>query len=164
MEGGDFERWLEQQLQNQAVKQSGPSPLPAQAQYHSAYLQGGPHMSVLAKAVTVVSAKGAIGLAVAALAIGTVGAEAAITGSANPANWGQQVVLQVQKCKDALAPGSRGIGDCVSTFAKQHGPQVSSEHRASGARENSNGQPTSHPTGPPTSHPGGKPSSTPGQS
>jgi hypothetical protein len=164
VEGGDFERWLEQQLQNQAVKQSGPSPLPAQAQYHSAYLQGGPHMSVLAKAVTVVSAKGAIGLAVAALAIGTVGAEAAITGSANPANWGQQVVLQVQKCKDALAPGSHGIGDCVSTFAKQHGPQVSSEHRASGARENSNGQPTSHPTGPPTSHPGGKPSSTPGQS
>jgi hypothetical protein len=164
VEGGDFERWLEQQLQNQGVKQSGPSPLPAQAQYHSAYLQGGPHMSVLAKAVTVVSAKGAIGLAVAALAIGTVGAEAAITGSANPANWGQQVVLQVQKCKDALAPGSHGIGDCVSTFAKQHGPQVSSEHRASGARENSNGQPTSHPTGPPTSHPGGKPSSTPGQS
>jgi len=161
--GDGFDQWLEQQLQTQAVKQSGPSPMPAQAQYHAAYLQGGPHMSVLAKAATVVSAKGAIGLAVAALALGTAGAEAAITGTTNPANWGQQVVQQVQKCKDALAPGSHGIGDCVSTFAKQHGQQVSSEHRASGARENTHGQPTDHPTGQPTSHPGGKPSGTPGK-
>jgi hypothetical protein len=115
-------------------------------------------MSVLANAVAVVSGKGAIGLAVAALAIGGVSAEAAITGSVNPQNWGQQVVKQVQTCKDALAPGSHGIGACVSTFANQHGKQVSADHRASGARGNA---PTDHPTGPPTSHPG-KPSSHPG--
>ncbi len=159
VESGDgFDRWLEQQLQTQAVKQSGPSPMPAQAQYHAAYLQGGPHMSVLAKAATVVSAKGAIGLTVAALALGTAGAEAAITGSGNPSNWGQQVVQQVQKCKDALAPGSHGIGECVSTFASQHGQQVSSDHRASPARgDHTPGAPTDHPTGPPTSHPGGTP-------
>ncbi len=114
-------------------------------------------MSVLAKAAAVVSTKGAVGLAVAALAIGAAGvaAEAAITGSANPSNWGQQVVQQVDKCKDALAPGSHGIGECVSTFASQHGKAVSSEHRASEARENAPGQPTSHP--------GGKPSGTPGK-
>ncbi len=163
--GGGFDRWLEQQLQTQAVKQSGPSPMPAQAHYHAAYLQGGPHMSALAHAVSVVSAKGAIGLTVAALALGTAGAEAAITGSANPSNWGQQVVQQVQKCKDSLAPGSHGIGECVSTFASQHGKQVSSDHRASGARgDHTPGAPTNHPTGPPTSHPGGKPSGTPGKS
>ena len=163
MESGDgFDRWLEQQLQKQTANQSGPSPIPAQAQYHAAYLLGGPHMSFLAHAASVVSAKGAVGLAVAALAVAAagVGAEAAITGSANPSNWGQQVVQQVDKCKDALAPGSHGIGECVSTFAKQHGKQESSKHssgHASDAR-------TNHPTGPPTSHPGGRPSATPGKS
>lgn len=161
--GNGFEQWLEQELQKQAVKQSGPSPVPTQSKYHAAYLQGGPQMSVLAKAATVVSAKGAVGLTVAALALGGVAAEAAITGSANPGDWGHQVVQQVNKCKDALAPGSHGIGQCVSAFAKQHGPAVSSEHRASGARENHpTGKPSSHPTGAPTSHPGGRPSSTPG--
>jgi len=125
-------------------------------------------MSFLAHAASVVSAKGAIGLAVAALAVAAagVGAEAAITGSANPSNWGQQVVQQVDKCKDALAPGSHGIGECVSTFASQHGKQESSKH-ASGAREHASDarthHPTDHPTGPPTSHPGGKPSATPGE-
>jgi hypothetical protein len=135
-------------------------------------------MSALANAVALVSAKGAIGLTVAVLAVGAASAEAAITGSVNPANWGQQVVQQVQKCKDPLALlGSHGIGECVSTFANKHGKQVSSEHRNSGARQNpptshSTGpptsHPTSHPTGPPTahpgqpsSHPGGRPSSTP---
>lgn len=149
--GNGFERWLEQELQKQAVKQSGPSPVPAQSKYHAAYLQGGPHMSVLSRAATVVSARGAVALTVAALAlaVGGVAAEAAITGSANPGDWGQQVVQQVHKCKDALAPGSHGIGQCVSAFAKQHGPAVSSEHRAS------------HPTGKPSAHPGGRPSSTP---
>src|SRR5260370_7824414 len=85
-------------------------------------------MSVLAHAVSAVSAKGAIGLTVAALALGTAGAEAAITDSANPSNWGQQVVQQVQKCKTALTPGSHGIGECVSTFASKHGQEESSEH------------------------------------
>ena len=173
-----FDQWLEQQLQNQAAGHSGPSPLPAHAQYHAAYLQGGLHMSVLATAATLVSTKGAIGLTVAALAIGAAGAgsEAAITGSANPSDWGQQVVQQVQKCKTALAAGTHGIGDCVSSFASQHGKQVSADHRASGARENSRRShagaadrppPAGHrpatPGGPPTSQPGGgPPSSHPG--
>lgn len=136
-------------------------------------------MSLLAKAIALVSTKGAIGLAVAAIAVGaaTAATEASVTGSTNPQNWGQSVVTQVQACKAALAPGSHGIGQCVSAFAKQHGPQVSADHRASGARgssartdhptstdhpgngnnpgqsTNHPGQPTDHPTGPPTSHP-----------
>src|SRR5260370_24091042 len=137
VESGDgFDRWLEQQLQNEAAKSGGPSPVPAQAQSHAAYLQGGSHMSVLAKAVALVSTKAAIGIAVAVVAVGAaaVATEAAVTGSANPLNWGQQVVQQVDKCKDTLLPGSHGIGECVSTFAKQHGPTVGSQHTASETR------------------------------
>jgi len=122
-------------------------------------------MSFLAHAASVVSAKGAVGLAVAALAVAAagVGAEAAITGSADPSNWGQQVVQQVNKCKDALAPGSHGIGECVSTFAKQHGKQESSKHANEAASDARTNHPTDHPTGTPTSHPGGRPSATPGK-
>ena len=127
-------------------------------------------MSGLAKAVALVSSKGAVGLAVALLAVAAAGAaaEAAATGSANPTNWGQAVVDQVNKCKDALKPGQHGIGQCVSAFANTHGKQVSSEHAASQARTNGSdhtpgppankGKPTNVPTGkptgvPPTSHP-----------
>ena len=72
------------------------------------------------------------GFAVAALAVAGAGVttEVATTGSLDPSDWGKQVVQQVQTCKDALAPGSHGIGQCVSSFASQHGKTVSSEHRA----------------------------------
>jgi hypothetical protein len=80
--------------------------------------------------------KAATGFAVAALAVVAAAAatEAAITGSADPANWGQQVRLQVIACKAALETGEHGIGPCVSAFASQHG-QLMSGH-ASGARLN----------------------------
>jgi hypothetical protein len=48
------------------------------------------------------------------------------TGTANPLVWGQQVKTQVDKCKDALPAGQHGIGECVSTFATQHGSSTSS--------------------------------------
>src|SRR5260370_19563881 len=98
--GDGFDRWLEQQLQPQAVKQSGPSPMPAQAQYHATYLQGGPHMSALAHSVSVVSAKGAIGLTVAALALGTAGADAPITGRASPRHTRPKGLPQGQNSND----------------------------------------------------------------
>ncbi|HET7466207.1 MAG TPA: hypothetical protein VFL29_06055 [Candidatus Dormibacteraeota bacterium] len=82
------------------------------------------------------------GFAVAALAVGAAGVttEVATTGSINPNDWGQQVSQQVQTCKDTLrASGVRGIGQCVSAFAKQHGKAVSAEHRNSDARTNSHG-------------------------
>jgi hypothetical protein len=146
-----FDRWLEQQLQTHAAARSGKHPLPQQAQYHAAYLQHGTQVSFLAKLAALVSAKAAIGLTVGVLAVSAAAGEATITGSSNPVSWGQQVVQQVQKCKGALAPGSHGIGQCVSAFAKQHGATVSAGHQASGARLNepspSHGKSQNHPTG-----------------
>ena len=168
MESGDgFERWLEQQLHSEAAKAGGPNPAPAQAQYHAAYLQGGVHMSVLAHVVALVSTKAAIGIAVAVLAVGAAGVatEAAVTGSASPSNWGQAVVDQVNSCKLALAPGTHGIGECVSTFANKHGKAVSADHRASPTRGNSSDHASSargdHTPGPPANP--GKPSNVPGK-
>jgi hypothetical protein len=122
-------------------------------------------MSVLAKAVTVVSTKGAVGLATALLALGAAGVatEAAVTGSANPSNWGQAVVAQVDKCKDALTPGQHGIGQCVSAFANTHGKAVSASH-ASGAREHASDARRNdgdHKPGKPSDIPGGRPSTVP---
>ena len=87
-----------------------------------------------------VGAKIVTGFAVAAMAATAAAAatEVASTGSLNPADWGRQVSHQVQVCKDTLrASGTRGIGQCVSEFAKQHGKLVSGSHRASDARDNS---------------------------
>jgi len=104
------------------------------------------------------------GFAVAALAMTAAGVttEVATTGSLNPSDWGQQVVQQVNTCKDTLrASGVRGIGECVSAFAKQHGKIVSGEHRNSDARTNhgNNGKNNDH--GNNGTH--GKPSGTPGR-
>jgi hypothetical protein len=130
--GGDrFDQWLGQQLQQHVAGRGGPSPLPTQAQYHSAYLQGGVHVGLLAKVAAVLSTKAAIAVTAGLMVVSAAGAgEAVITGSVNPGDWGKQVVQQVQKCKGALVPGSHGIGECVSSFASQHGKTVSSEHRA----------------------------------
>jgi hypothetical protein len=89
--------------------------------------------------------KAATGFAVAVVAVLAAAAvtEAAITGSADPANWGQQVRQQVISCKAALKTGEHGIGPCVSAFASQHGQVMSG--RASGARLNhGNGNANGH--------------------
>lgn len=148
-----FDGWLDQQLQEAAGSHVGPSPLPAQAVYQTASW-GGPRLSVLARAATLISAKGAAGIALAMLAAGAVGAaaEAAVTGSPDPTVWGQQVKAQVVTCTDALAPGSHGIGSCVSKFAKLNGDKTSDAHQASGARTHTPGPPSGHPG--PGNHPG----------
>ncbi|MFI5283499.1 MAG: hypothetical protein ACHQ0J_10300 [Candidatus Dormibacterales bacterium] len=142
--GDTFDGWLERQLHTEARRVPGPEPAPGQARYHAAYLRRELQVSVFAKAVAVVGANGAFAILAGALAVSAAGVagEASITGSLNPAIWGQQVVQQVQTCKDALTPGSHGIGECVSTFAQQHGQQVGAGHQASGARQN-----TPKPTG-----------------
>jgi len=169
--GNGFDRWLEQQLHHEAARAGGSSPAPAQAQYHAAYLKGGSHMSVLAKVATLVSAKGAAGLAVALLAVGAAGVavEAAATGSASPSTWGEAVVDQVNTCKDALKPGQHGIGQCVSAFAKTHGKAVSASHasgargHASDARQHGGDHTPGPPANPgrPSNAPGGRPSTVP---
>ena len=89
--------------------------------------------------------KAATGFAVAVVAMLAAAAvtEAAITGSADPSNWGRLVTQQVATCKAALKTGEHGIGQCVSAFASRHGQVMSG--RASGARLNhGNGNANGH--------------------
>src|SRR6202795_4093137 len=126
-----FDNWLSSQLQMHAAAYRGPSPLPAQAQYPAAYLHGSSHMPLLAKIGAAITTKAAIGVAAGALVVGAAGVgESVITGSTNPSDWGKQVVQQVNTCKDALAPGSHGIGQCVSSFASSKHGDAGAEHRA----------------------------------
>ena len=157
-----FDRWLEAQLHQHAVAHSGPNPLPAQAQYHAAYLQGA-HLPLLAKVAAALTTKAAIAVAAGALAVGAAGVgESVITGSANPSDWGKQVVKQVNTCKDALAPDSHGIGECVRSFASSKHGAAGAEHRATPTPAHSDhtpgvpphkGKATPHPTPSPHSHP-----------
>jgi hypothetical protein len=127
---------------------------------------------LLGGAGAALAVKIASGFAVAALAATAAGAatEVAVTGSLNPADWGKQVTQQVQLCKDTLrASGTRGIGQCVSQFAKQHGKIVSAEHRASNARQNQgngngsgNDKDKGKHKGQNEQQPGNKPSTPPG--
>jgi hypothetical protein len=104
--GPGFDQWLDSQLQQHASANPGPSPVPAQAQYHAAYLHGGAHLSLLAKIAAALTTKAAIGVAAGALVVAAAGAgESVVTGSFNPSDWGQQVVKQVNDCKAALTPG-----------------------------------------------------------
>src|SRR5258708_983453 len=126
-----FDQWLSSQRHEHAAAHAGPSPMPAQAQYHAAYAKAGTRLSLLAKVAAALSTKAAVGVAAGALAVGAAGVgESVITGSTNPGDWGKQVVKQVNDCKAALAPDLHGIGQCVSSFASQHGAANSAGHRA----------------------------------
>ncbi len=70
-----------------------------------------------------------IAVAAAATTFAVAASEVAITGSINPANWGQQVKQQVADCKASAARlGVHGIGQCVASFARQNGDTVSDSH------------------------------------
>src|SRR5450759_2600188 len=161
-----FDEWLERELRQNASRNTGPNPLPSQSRYQAAPLQGNALNRLSFALAAMVSTKTVTALALSAAVIVAAGAttEAVITRSANPTDWGHQVVLQVQGCKDALAPGGHGVGACVSSFASQHGRQESKTHGTSSPSSHPNGgPPSSHPQGgPPSSHPqGGPPSSHP---
>ena len=130
----DFDREIEREL-NRILGPVDAQTIPAWRNPAS----GGFMKRILGGTGAVVAAKLLTGFAVVAFAAAGAGAatEAAISGSLNPLDWGQQVKQQVQTCKDTLrASGVRGIGPCVSAFAKQHGDQVSDSHQASNARDN----------------------------
>lgn len=132
-----FERELEREL-HRVLDPIAAESIPLRRPVYA----GGRMRKLLGGAGAALAVKIASGFAVAALAATAAGAatEVAVTGSLNPADWGKQVTQQVQNCKDTLrASGTRGIGQCVSQFAKQHGKIVSAEHRASNARQNGNG-------------------------
>jgi hypothetical protein len=80
----------------------------------------------LARAVAV-GIKSKVGVAVLAGLLATSGATGVAAAASNGA-FGQQVKEQVQDCKDQLKSGMHGIGDCVSTFAQQHGAQQRQQH------------------------------------
>jgi hypothetical protein len=131
----DFDRELEQELRR-ILDPISAVPIPPRRSLES----GGTMKKLLGGAGAAVGLKILTGIAAAAAAITVAGAatEVATTGSLNPNDWGQQVTQQVQTCKDTLrASGTRGIGQCVSQFAKQHGATVS-DTKASGARANGN--------------------------
>lgn len=93
------------------------------------------------------AAKIVTGFAVAAIASTAAAAatEIALTGSANPANWGQQVKQTVATCKETLrASGTRGIGQCVSAFANQHGKTESAGNSDGAGDTNGNGKAKGH--------------------
>ena len=74
-----------------------------------------------------------IAVAAAATTFAVAASEVAITGSVNPANWGQQVKQQVSDCKASAARlGVHGIGQCVASFARQNGGTVSDSHAKNG--------------------------------
>jgi hypothetical protein len=161
-----FDEWLERELRQNASRETGPNPLPSQSRYQAAPLQGNALNRLSFAVAAMVSTKTVTALALSVAAIVAAGAttEAVITSSANPTDWGHQVVQQVQKCKVALAPGSHGVGDCVSSFASQHGRQESKTHGTSSPSQHPNGGPSSGQpaAGPPSNHPnGGPPSSHP---
>jgi hypothetical protein len=128
----DFERELEDEL-HRIVDPMTAGPVPMR---RATATSGGAMKRLLGGAGAALGLKIATGFAVAALAAtaAVAATEVAITGSINPANWGQQVKEEVADCKASAARlGVHGIGTCVSSFARQHGDAVSDSHKDSGS-------------------------------
>jgi len=139
----DIERELESELHRILDPVSAMSTIPLRRRP----IRRGALRTVLGGAGAALSLKLLSGVAVAAAAVTVAGA--ATTGSINPVTWGQQVSEHVAECKAKLADGQHGIGDCVSSFANQHGQAVASEARHHGqgngnGNENSNGSGSSN--------------------
>jgi ABC-type nickel/cobalt efflux system permease component RcnA len=128
----DFERELEDEL-HRIVDPMTAGVVPIR---RATAASGGAMQRLLGGAGAALGLKIATGFAVAALAAtaAVAATEVAITGSINPANWGQQVKEEVADCKASAALlGVHGIGTCVSSFARQHGDAVSDSHKDSGS-------------------------------
>ena len=121
----DLERELESEL-HRVLDPISSLPIPPRRAAHPRAsvrtLLGGAGAALTFKILT--------GVAAAAAAVTVAGA--ATTGSLDPTVWGQVVEEQVQTCKNALAQGEHGIGQCVSSFASQHGQAVASSARHHG--------------------------------
>jgi hypothetical protein len=115
----DFDSWLEAELDKGFAQSSGMSTAGIDG-YQSVVARGQRSRQFLAGRPLV--GKAAMAVAAATLSLGTVGAAAAtaVTHSAYPQTWGQQVESAVADCKTALSPGQHGIGECVSAFARNH--------------------------------------------
>jgi hypothetical protein len=107
---------------------------------------------------TAVKSKAAAVILGTVVAVGTVGG-GTVAAAANGA-FGQQVKAHVESCKDALAKGTHGIGDCVSDFTQQH--NQSQQHSQGNGASNAHG--THSNNGNNNGNHGGPPSATPGAS
>ena len=121
----DLERELESEL-HRVLDPMASHPIPPRRAIQSR----GPMRALLGGAGAALTIKVLSGVAVAAAAVTVAGA--VTTGSLDPTVWGQHVKQQVDACKDNLAQGQHGIGDCVSSFANQHGQAVASDARHHG--------------------------------
>jgi len=121
----DLERELESEL-HRVLDPVSSLPIPPRRAAHprasARTLLGGAGAALTFKILT--------GVAAAAAAVTVAGA--ASTGSLDPTVWGQAVEEQVQTCKNDLAQGEHGIGQCVSSFASEHGQAVASSARHHG--------------------------------
>ena len=122
----DLEREIELELRRVLDPLSG-GPIPARRTVQSRSTR---MRALLGGAGAALSVKLLTGIAVAAAAVTVAGATT--TGSLDPTVWGQQVKARVADCKAKLADGQHGIGDCVSSFASQHGKDVASAARHHG--------------------------------
>ncbi|TMF33170.1 MAG: hypothetical protein E6I30_08745 [Chloroflexi bacterium] len=148
----EIEREIEQEL-HRVLDPIAAQPIPprraiVQNRRTASALLGGAGAALSLKLLT--------GVAVAAAAVTVAGA--ATTGSLNPSVWGQQGTQRVQECKDKLADGQHGIGDCVSSFASQHGAAVAPAARHHG---NANGHDNANGNGNANGHDKDKSHSTP---
>jgi hypothetical protein len=134
----DFERELEDDL-HRLIDPIAARPIPARR----AMQPGETMKKLLGGAGAALGVKILTGFAVAAMAAtaAVAATEVAITGSVNPANWGQQVTTQVNACKASAARlGVHGIGQCVSQFAQQRGNEVSAAPGNGNSNNAGNGQ------------------------
>ncbi len=99
-------------------------------------------MSLISNLVQALTTKAAAVVAASALVVGGGVAATAATGSPNPVNWGQAVVQQVQACKaepaseaPAASRSRDNVGQCVSSFAKQHASEARENHPTPEASE-----------------------------
>lgn len=149
-----FELWLEKQLRTSLT------PLMAQARPPALdSLVGTETASRTLVFARRFSTPAAAGLAAAALALagGGYAFASVANGSPNPTVWGQQVRQHVEACQDNRATGERGIGHCVSSFARQNGEAHRAQHESApggqGAAEgadNGHGKASPHGSAPST--------------
>ena len=126
-----FDAWLDGELRrllNPVAERPAPAP-----HYRRARVGGRLSLRFASGAGAAFGAKAATGLVVAAFAAGATAT--ALTGTANPADWGSTVAQAVEQCRSTAV--TDGIGGCVSAVASQLG-----EATASAAREE---RPSPHP-------------------
>jgi hypothetical protein len=134
----DFEQALEFELHRILDPMTAGS-IPAR---RATATSGGTMKRLLGGAGAALGVKILTGIAVAAAAttFAAAATEVAITGSVNPLNWGQQVTQQVDACKASAARlGVHGIGQCVASFARQHGDATSDKPKQDKADKTNNG-------------------------